>query len=217
MDLDAFKHSGLNLKGGLIQGWYRKAFGVAFPIEAPWISLPTDSDMAAAAGDRFNVLIGRTTRFCNTAINYQFLDQVDKVGFVGLAYEYEDFMKRYQLSTVQYVPVANALEMARLMRQARIYIGNQSVNFAIADGMKIPRALEAFEPAPVASPVGGICFEFTQTQALGRFLQRVLGTKIDPGFDLEGDYCDSIKPQEGYRPPLKDRMKALFRKKRRRF
>lgn len=216
LDLDAFKHSGLNLKGGLIQGWYRKAFGVAFPIEAPWLTLPGSGTQAQAP--TFNVLVGRTTRFCNTSINYAFLDSIEKVGFIGLKYEYEDFIERHGLRSVQHVPVTDALDMARRMQDCRVYVGNQSVNFAIADGMKIPRALEAFEPAPVASPVGGLCYEYTQTRTLGVFLSGALGREIAVGEDLDGDYLDSIKPQEGYRPPLKERLKKLLgRKKQRRW
>lgn len=214
IDLDAFKTSGLNLKAGLIQGWYRKAFGVAFPLEAPWLLLPEGERGGAAQSPAFNVLIGRTTRFCNTSINYSFLDTIEQVGFIGLRYEYEDFCERYGLSTVQHVPVQNALELARKMHDCRVYVGNQSVNFAIADGMKVPRALEAFEPVPVASPVGGVCFEYTQTGALGRFLSEVLGVSIDTGADLPGEYCDSIKPQDGYRPPLKDQLKRWLKKRR---
>ena len=51
--------------------------------------------------------------------------------------------------------VRDALEFGILMRRADIFIGNHSSNFAIADGLKVPRALEAFEPVLVASPVGG--------------------------------------------------------------
>lgn len=215
LDLDGFKSSGLNLKGGLIQGWYRKAFGVAFPIESPWLFIP---DSRRAAVPTFNVLIGRTTRFCNTSINYAFLNSIEKVGFIGLKYEYEDFSERHGLTSVQHVPVADALDMARRMQDCRVYVGNQSVNFAVADGMKIPRALEAFEPAPVASPVGGCCYEYTRTRHLGTFLSGVLKYEINVDEDLNGDYLDSIKPQEGYRPPLKERLKALLgRKKRRRW
>lgn len=216
LDLDGFKHCGLNLKAGPIQGWYRKAFGVAFPIESPWLSLPA-TETASGRAPTFDVLVGRTTRFCNTSINYGFLDQIEKAGFIGLRYEYEDFVERHKLSSLRHVPVENALELARVMLGCQVYVGNQSLNFAIADGLKIPRALEAFEPAPVASPVGGNCSEFTQTRALGLFLASVLGQDVATGPDLAGDYCDSIKPQEGYRPPLKDRIKALFRKKKRRF
>lgn len=216
LNLDTFKSSGLNLKGGLIQGWYRKTFGVAFPLEAPWLLLPNFRTQVYEPS--FNVLIGRTTRFCNTSINYIFLNSIEKVGFIGLKYEYEDFIERHGLHSVQHVPVADALEMARRMQDCRVYVGNQSVNFAIADGMKIPRALEAFEPAPVASPVGGVCYEYTHTGTLTKALSGLLGCEIVAGDDLEGDYLDSIKPQEGYRPPLKERFNTLLgRKKRRRW
>lgn len=213
IDLDAFKTSGLNLKAGLIQGWYRKAFGVAFPIEAPWLSMPTDAAAASSAEPAFNVLIGRTTRFCNTSINYGFLDTIENVGFIGLKYEYEVFAERHGLSSLRHVEVSDALELARWMYDCRVYVGNQSVNFAIADGLKVPRALEAFEPVPVASPVGGICFEYTQTRMLGRFLSDLLGRSIVTGDDFQGDYCDSIKPQDGYKPPLKDRLKQLVKRR----
>jgi len=212
IDLDAFKTSGLNLKAGLIQGWYRKAFGVAFPIEAPWLSVPREAAVNDGAAPTFNVLIGRTTRFCNTSINYGFLDTIEKVGFIGLKYEYEDFVKRHGLHSLRHVPVADALELARRMFDCHVYVGNQSVNFAIADGLKVPRALEAFEPVPVASPVGGICFEYTQTRMLGRFLSELLGQDIGTGDDFDGEYCDSIKPQDGYRPPLKDRLKQSIKR-----
>ena len=212
IDLDAFKNSRLNLKGGLIQGWYRKAFGVAFPLDLPWLQLPTAE--GAVQPIAWNVLIGRTTRFCNTSINYHCLQDVSRVGFIGLPYEYEDFCTRYQLTSVQHVPVENALELAQRMLQSRVYVGNQSVNFAIADGMKICRALEAFEPAPVASPVGGLCTEYIGSSALADFISEVLNTPITASSDLDGDYCDSIKPQEGYRPSWKQRWRDRQNKKR---
>lgn len=216
VDLDRFKQCGLNLKAGLIQGWYRKAFGVPFPIEAPWLCVPEHSRSPQAGAPRFNVLIGRTTRFCNTAINYGFLDEIEHVGFIGLPFEYDDFVSRHGLRSLHHVPINNALELAQNMLDCKVYIGNQSVNFAIADAMKIPRALEAFEPVPVASPVGGVCIEYTQTRMLGRFLSDRLGWEVSTGEDFAGDYCDSIKAQEGYVPPLKDRVKAMLKRWRRR-
>lgn len=93
IDLDQFKSAGINLKAGLIQGWYRKAFGVAFPLEKSWISFPPDLE-STLNEPKFDVLIGRTPRFCNTSINYGLLDQLDRVGFIGLPFEYEVFVQR---------------------------------------------------------------------------------------------------------------------------
>jgi len=211
-DLDQFKTSGLNLKAGLIYGWYRKAFGVPFPLEAPWISVDCSVEDAEIAEDtEISVLVGRTTRFCNTRINYRILDQIKGVGFVGLEYEYEDFIARYSLKNVRHIKVKNALELAILMCRAKIFVGNQSSNFAIAEGLKVTRALEAFEPVPVATPVGGVCFEYINTKFLVSFLSNVLNMQLDVLEDIAGgDYHDSIKPQDGYVLPLKQRVKNLL-------
>jgi len=211
VDLDQFKTSGLNLKAGLISGWYRKAFGLSFPLEKAWL----DFDEAALNDeyriDRFRVLISRTTRFCNTRINYSFLDQIEGVGFIGMPYEYEDFIGRHALKNVRHVMVRDALELGILMRRADIFIGNQSSNFAIAEGLKVPRALEAFEPVPVASPVGGVCFEYINTKFLVGFLSEILNMHLDVPEDVStGDYCESIKVQDGYIPPIKQRFKNFL-------
>ncbi|NDH68970.1 MAG: hypothetical protein EBY22_13920, partial [Gammaproteobacteria bacterium] len=76
IDLDLFKSGGLNLKAGLIYGWYRKAFGVSFPLDAPWLFVNQQREICFVEKEpEVAVLIGRTTRFCNTKINYNFLDQ----------------------------------------------------------------------------------------------------------------------------------------------
>jgi hypothetical protein len=212
IDLDRFKSSGLNLKAGSTYAWYRKAFGVAFPLEEPWLfvdrqwqSVTPDTDLGVS------VLISRTTRFCNTKINYSFLDQIEGVNFVGMRYEYDDFITRHTLKKVRYLMVQSAFELASLMLRAKIFIGNQSSNFAIAEGLKVTRALEAFEPVPVATPVGGVCFEYINTKFLVAFLSNVLNMQLDAPEDIQGgDYYDSIKPQDGYVVPLKQRLKNFL-------
>lgn len=214
IDLDGFKRSGLNLKGGIIQGWYRKTFGISFPLEKAWLSLPDNMTIRKQAQPAFNIIISRTTRFCNTAINYNFLDSIPNVGFIGLPLEFEDFTKRNLLKKLQYVPVQDAKEMARMMSDCKLYIGNQSLNFAIAEGFKITRALEAFEPAPVASPVGGECHEYINSKGLCGFVETCLKVSIAADADRDGDYCDSIIHRDGYKPSIKFKLKKIFGKKR---
>jgi len=104
--------------------------------------------------------------------------------------------------------VRDALEFGVLMRRADIFIGNHSSNFAIADGLKVPRALEAFEPVLVASPVGGVCLEYISTKFLVGFLSEILNMHLDVDEDVStGDYCESIKAQDGYIPSIKQRLK----------
>lgn len=128
-----------------------------------------------------------------------------------MRYEYDDFINRHALKKVRYLMVENAFELASLMLRAKIFIGNQSSNFAIAEGLKVTRALEAFEPVPVATPVGGVCFEYINTKFLVAFLSNVLNMQLDAPEDIQGgDYYDSIKPQDGYVVPLKQRLKSYF-------
>jgi hypothetical protein len=215
IDLDQFKSSGINLKAGLIQGWYRKAFGVAFPLEESWISLPP-ALKPFDIEQKFDVLMGRTTRFCNTSINYSLLDQLGRVGFIGLPFEYEDFVKRQGLVCLEYVPVTDALDLVRKMQTCRVYLGNQSVNFAIAEACKVTRALEAFEPVPNVCPIGGICIEYNKTDILAKFLSIVLKREVDAEEDLDGDYYDSVLPQGDWRPPFKDRFREMLGTKQKR-
>lgn len=58
-----------------------------------------------------------------------------------MPYEYEDFIGRHALKNIRYVMIRDALELGILMRRADIFVGNQSSNFTIAEGLKVHRAL----------------------------------------------------------------------------
>jgi hypothetical protein len=112
------------------------------------------------------------------------------------------------------VQVADALQLARHLVRARVVVGNQSLCFAIAEGLKVTRALEVFEPVPTAIPVGGRCTEYIRTEGLTAFLAEVLGRDVPALPDHSGDYVDSIKAQDGWRPPLRKRLKQWWRARR---
>lgn len=211
IDLDRFRNGDLNLKAGMIQGWYRKAFDVAFALEDAWLALPAGTP---ASDQPFDVLINHTTRFCNTRINYRVLQAAGRVGFVGLGYEYDEFVRGSGLSGVAHVEVRDAFELARHLVAARVVVGNQSLCFAIAEGLKVTRALEVFEPVPTAIPVGGRCTEYIRTAGLAAFLAEELGRDVPTLPDLAGSFVDSTKAQEGWRPPLRKRLKQWLRKQR---
>jgi hypothetical protein len=211
IDLDRFRNGDLNLKAGMIQGWYRKAFNVAFALEDAWLGVPAD---APAAGERFDVLVNHTTRFCNTRINYGVLQAAGRVGFIGLDYEFDEFMRTSGLTGATHVRVSNALELAHHLVQARVVVGNQSLCFAIAEGLKVTRALEVYEPVPTAIPVGGWCTEYIRTEGLAAFLSSVLERTVPTLPDFPGEFVDSIKAQDGWRPPLRKRLKQWLRRRR---
>ncbi len=64
--------------------------------------------------------------------------------FLGLSMEYATFVERY--GSVWYRPTANLLEMAQAIAHGGVFVGNQSVGYALAEAMKVPAMLEAYPP-----------------------------------------------------------------------
>ena len=116
VDLDLFKNSGINLKAGMIQSWYRTAFSIPVPVEKPWI----DSSFSTVEDEGFDVLVNKSTRFYNEKINYSSLSNFGRVGFVGLRVEFEDFRNRHSLSNLIHVEAKTAVDVLHLMRASRL-------------------------------------------------------------------------------------------------
>ena len=73
---------------------------------------------------------------------------------------------------MRYIEVKDALEMARIIRSAKFFLGNQTFAFALAEAMKIPRALEVFEPIPNVLPQGKGANDYLTNLALSNILVR---------------------------------------------
>ena len=52
------------------------------------------------------------------------------------------------------------LEMASIVKSSKFAIGNSSIVFPIAEGLKVPRLLEACPHFPAAQPHGANAFDF---------------------------------------------------------
>jgi ADP-heptose:LPS heptosyltransferase len=92
------------------------------------------------------IVIARSSRYRSPKISYRFLKYYPKLVFVGLPDEYEDF--RQQVPEAVYHPVNNFLELARIIAGSRLFIGNQSFPFALAESLKVRRVLEVFYQSP---------------------------------------------------------------------
>jgi hypothetical protein len=56
--------------------------------------------------------------------------------------------------------VSNFLELARVIAGCKFFIGNQSFPFAVAEGLKVPRALELCFECPNVIPEGPQAYDF---------------------------------------------------------
>lgn len=209
IDLDSFKNQNFNLLASGNQIWYRKAHSIPVPFEEKWITWKAQAKLPEVPS--FNVLVNKSTRFYNKSIDYRFLDEIDNVGFFGLEMEYEDFKKRNNLSRIQYIQTQTALDVAQLLARANLFIGNQSLGFAIAEGLKIPRAVEVFEPVPVVIPIGGVCIEYVKTTHILKFLTETFAMKFSGSYeDQEGGFVECVINEKP--PNLTRRIKNYWRK-----
>lgn len=106
------------------------------------------------------IIINRTSRYQNGMIHYWFLrDYAKDLIFAGLPEEHADFCKQWELD-IPLLHVHDFLELAIALRSCRYFIGNQSMCFALAEAMKMPRLLEVCPYAPNVIPCGDGGYDF---------------------------------------------------------
>lgn len=164
--LDFYRdNTGLNLSSGHIPLYARKYFGLEFSLEQKWLDVePINLDQG--------IVCSFSRRYRNISLSYDFLDQFDNVFFVGLRDEYEHFIKINDLKRCNYYGVENALQMARIIAGARLFLGNQSFAFSLAEAIKVNRALEVCEICPNVLPMGHGAHDYINEHALFEILKK---------------------------------------------
>ena len=82
--------------------------------------------------------------------------------------EWEDFRRWVPKS--ERIVANNCLELSNYINSCKFFIGNQSMPFAIAEGLKKDRLLEICSFAPNVIPSGGKCNEFLTQQGFQNFV-----------------------------------------------
>ena len=104
------------------------------------------------------VVIVRSFRARNSFVNYKFLSKYDGLLFIGLKEEYDDLKK--EVPNLEFYDVKDFYEMAQIIKSSKFYLGNQSFAYALAEGIKVPRLLEAYSDFPVVHPIGELAYDF---------------------------------------------------------
>lgn len=160
-DLDYFRDCIFTLDRGNISKWYQELIPIDLYLEEPWIKIEKK------CMDYSNyIILSRSTRYHWNDLSYSFLKKYPKIAFVGLEYEFK-IMKEI-IPNLVFIPTKDFLELARVIAGARLFIGNQSSPFAIAEALKVNRLLECNLYTPNVDPIGGhnalfssqACFEF---------------------------------------------------------
>jgi tetratricopeptide (TPR) repeat protein len=119
-------------------------------IRTPWLTLPTPPKHGRP-------VFARSPRYRNPAwdalwreLKHACPDAI----FVGTAEEFRDF------GHGEHVLANNALELAHIIHGASVFVGNQSLPYAIAEGLKIGRMLEVYGPLPNCTFPGALALPF---------------------------------------------------------
>lgn len=119
------------------------------------------------------ILINRTERYNNMLISYSFLrNYVDKVLFIGLPAEHEIFCKKNNLD-IPLFEVSDFLMLGIALKNCKLFIGNQSMCFQIAEQIKINRILEVCKSIPNVIGSGKGFYDFLHQNSLEYYVERL--------------------------------------------
>jgi len=152
IDMDYFRAGNIPLDKGNIARWCSYVTGVSPELWKPWLV----AEPNPAYSDK--IIISRSERYRNSTINYKFLSKYPNVLFIGVESEYKDIKKT--LPNIDWLQVADFMELAEIVAGCKFFIGNQSFPFSIAEALKVPRILEpTFEVIDVV-PEGENAYDF---------------------------------------------------------
>ena len=150
--------------------WYFQITGIQVDLSLPYMEVSEHDET------KNKIVIHRTFRHRNQFVNYKFLRNYKDLIFVGTKEEYEDLKK--DVPNLEIYNCRNFLEMARLIKSSKFFIGNQSIAYPMAEALKVPRLLEAEPLFPVVQPVGKNAYDFYYQPHFERFVKILNETKV---------------------------------------
>lgn len=160
INLDLFREIPINIRFHSIR-WYSHITGVHVNMESPFLSVKPHNSI------KNKIVIVRSPRYRNQYINYKFLKNTQNLLCVGLKSEFEDMKK--EINQLEFYNCKDFLEMAEIIRASKFFIGNLCFSYSIAEGLKVPRLLEASPDFPVAYPVGSNALDFYHQNHFEKF------------------------------------------------
>ena len=144
VNLDLFRAANINCN--LLSRSHLMATGADFDLGDVWID-------PAKIGSKYvsDIVISRSPRYHGPFDWGHLLPWLDRCTFVG----HEDEHRQFQEDTgmdISFHPVESYLEMARVICGSRLFIGNQSFPYSLAEAMKHPRVLEECPACPNCHP-----------------------------------------------------------------
>ncbi len=132
--------------------WYSQLTGIHTDLSVPYIFAEPHDVI------KNKVTIMRNVRRKNYFTNYKFLKKYENLLFIGLNDEYENLKK--EVPNLEFYDCKDFLEMAQIIKSSKLFLGNLSFRYTIAEGLKIPRLLESVPEFPLVYPNGKNAYDF---------------------------------------------------------
>lgn len=164
-NLDMFRSENKNLSGGNIALW-NQVYYPELRGELHKISInahPIENEY---------IIINRTIRYNNPLIDYTILEDKGKCMFVGVESEFK--IMSALMPSIEHLQVKDFYELAQYIAGCKLFVGNQSMAFAIAEGLKVKRVLEQYYAAPNVIPQGGECYVFQTQKQFDNLINNVI-------------------------------------------
>ena len=151
INLNLFRELPLNFNSDSIR-WYFHLTGIHAHLHEAYVQV--------ANHDHFQnkIVIIRSARRKNYLINYKFLNRNKNILFLGLEDEYLDL--KNEIHDLEFYDLKDFLEMAQIIKNCKLFIGNLTFGFSLAEAMKVPRLLESGPNSPLVYPNGGKGYDF---------------------------------------------------------
>ena len=132
--------------------WFSHICGVNLDLENTYLSVKPHQSI------KDKIIVGRSPRYRNSYLNYKFLKDTKNLLCIGLKEEYQDLKK--EINNLEFYDCKDFLEMAQIINASKIFIGNLSFGFTLAEGLKKPRLLESGPNFPLVYPNGKNAYDF---------------------------------------------------------
>ena len=151
INLNFFRELPINFNLDSVR-WYFHLTGIHPELNEPYI----EADDSKSSKNKIVIL--RSSRRKNALISYKFLNNFQNIVFVGLKEEFIDL--KNDIKNLEFHNCKNFLEMAEIIKSSKIFIGNLSFGYTLAEGLKVPRLLESNPDFPLVYPNGGNGYDF---------------------------------------------------------
>lgn len=165
-DLTAFRSFPFDYRMYSITRWYFLTFAVTADLGKPWLQITPDQRFAD------KIVLARSSRYHTPGISYSFLAKYANLVFVGVPDEYEAMKK--EIPGLTYQPINNFAELASIIGGSKLFIGNQSFPFSLAEALKVTRVLEVYHQCPNVVPEGPEAYDFCYQPQFEKIVSDIL-------------------------------------------